>query len=211
MKAISLILARGGSKGIPGKNLYEVANKPLIAYSIQAAQQSNACDVWVSTNCNNIKNVALSYGASVIDRPNDLSNDNSQSEEALLHFAEHVAFDILVFIQPTSPLLLSQDINNGLNMMSMYDSVFSAYREHWIPRWKTDATPDNWDIYHRPMRQAMPEKYVENGAFYITTKKALVESKCRYSGKIGIIEMPICRSFQLDTYEDLELINKLLI
>ena len=60
------------------------------------------------------------------------------------------------------------------------------------------------------MRQDMSEKYVENGALYITTRKSLLQSKCRYSGKIGILEMPLYRSFQIDTYDDLELIKKLL-
>lgn len=210
MNIKTIILARGGSKGIPNKNIVMIKNKPLVSYAIRAAQKSVANDVWVSSNDQKILDIAKNYGASVILRPENISKDSSKSEEALLHFADNIDFDILVFIQPTSPLLLPEDINKGLDMMLDYDSVFSAYKEHWIPRWNMDKSPDNWNIDDRPMRQDMSEKYVENGAFYITTKKALLTSKCRYSGKIGIVEMPIHRSFQIDTLDDLLLINKLI-
>jgi N-acylneuraminate cytidylyltransferase len=209
-KIVSLILARGGSKGIPYKNIISLNNEPLLSYTIKALLYSKANNIYVSTDCDKIASVAQQYQTKIIIRPINISGDHAKSEEALLHFAENIDFDILVFIQPTSPLLLSEDINKGLEMILNYDSVFSAYKEHWIPRWNIDGTPDNWDIHNRPMRQDMSTKYVENGALYITTKKALLESKCRYSGKIGILEMPLYRSFQIDTYDDLELIKKLL-
>jgi len=205
-----IILARCGSKGIAKKNIINIKNKPLLWYSVSAAQKSLANNITVSTDCEEISDIAKSYGVNTIIRPPHISTDYSKSEEALLHFSQHSNFGILVFLQPTSPLILPEDIDNGLKMMIKYDSVFSAYKEHWIPRWNMDGTPDNWDIYNRPMRQDMSEKYVENGALYITTRQALLESKCRYSGKIGILEMPLYRSFQIDTYDDLELIKKIL-
>jgi CMP-N,N'-diacetyllegionaminic acid synthase len=208
----SLILARGGSKGIHNKNIIDLNGKPLVSYAISAAIQSKANDVWVSTDCANIANVSQKYGAKTIIRPSNISGDKSKSEDALLHFAHNCDFDLLVFIQPTSPLLLSSDIDNGIYMIinHNYDSIFSVYKEHWIPRWNLNISPDNWSVNSRPMRQDMPEKYVENGAFYITTKTALLSSKLRYSGKLGVIEMPFYRSFQIDTHEDLYLIKKLL-
>lgn len=207
----SLILARGGSKGIPNKNITDINGKPLISYCINTIQKSLAPSVYVSSDSNNILEIAKKYGANCIKRPACISEDYSKSEEALIHFAESVYFDILVFIQPTSPLLIPEDINEGLKILnSGYDSVFSAYKEHWIPRWNTDITPSDWDITNRPMRQQIPEKYVENGAIYITTQKALLKSKLRYSGKIGILEMPFKRSFQIDTIEDLNFIRKIL-
>jgi CMP-N,N'-diacetyllegionaminic acid synthase len=206
----TIILARGGSKSIPNKNIVDINDKPLLQYAVEAAKRSNANDVWISTDCPKIAQIAVQSKAKVIMRPHNISGDKSKSEEALLHFAEKIKFDILVFIQPTSPLILSEDINKGLEMMADYDSVFSAYKEHWIPRWNLDGTPNEWDINNRPMRQDVPEKYVENGAIYITKKTALMSSKLRYSGKIGILEIPMNRSFQIDTLEDLELIKKLL-
>lgn len=211
MNIKTLILARGGSKGIPNKNIININGKPLLSYTIQTALNSLASDVWVSTNDSNIINVAKKYGASIIVRPDDLCKDNSPSDHALIHFANNIDFDILVFIQPTSPLLLSEDINNGLQLMDNNDSVFTAYKEHWLPRWNIDGTPSNWNHFQsRPMRQDIPEQYVENGAMYITTKNNLLNSQCRYSGKVSILEMPIFRSFQIDTYDDIKLIEKLL-
>jgi CMP-N,N'-diacetyllegionaminic acid synthase len=210
MKVVSLILARGGSKGIPRKNIIDINGNPLLYYTTNASLNSEVCETWVSTDCEEIKNVALNLGCKVIDRPTQISGDNSKSDEALVHFAKNINFDILVFIQPTSPLLKPSDINNGLQKMKKYDSVFSATREHWIPRWSGNIEPINWNINDRPMRQDLNETYIENGAFYITTKNQLLNSELRYGGNIGIVEMPLHRSFQIDTYDDVKLIEKIL-
>ena len=213
MKIASLILARGGSKGIPSKNIIDLNGFPLLSYTIKASQESVVEETWVSTDCNSIKNIAESFGANIIDRPTELAQDNSQSEDALLHFAEHTDFDILVFIQPTSPLLQSKYINKGIDLLlndNEFDSVCTVYKGHWLPRWDQSGNPINWNINKRPRRQDKSELYVENGAFYITTKKNLLKSKLRYSGKIGFIEMKFSESFQVDTIDDLELIKKVI-
>jgi len=212
MKTVALILARGGSKGIPNKNIVQLKGRPLLSYAINAANKSMCDETWVSTDSSEIKKIAKSFNVKVLDRPVDISNDFSKSEEALKHFSENVDFDILIFIQPTSPLLNKSDINKGLEAIknNNYDSVFSVYKEHWIPQWTTDIKPVNWDIDNRPMRQEKENKYVENGAFYITTKQQFNNSYRRYGGNIGIIEMPHSRSFQIDTLDDLKLIEKLL-
>jgi N-acylneuraminate cytidylyltransferase len=210
MKVVSLILARCGSKGIPNKNIIHVNGNPLLYYTTNASLNSDVNETWVSTDCEDIKNVALNLGCKVIDRPTQISGDNSKSDEALVHFAENIDFDILVFIQPTSPLLKSSDINKALQKMKTYDSVFSVTKEHWIPRWSETGEPIDWDINDRPMRQDVKETYIENGAFYVTTKKQLLNSQLRYGGNIGMIEIPLHRSFQIDTIDDLKLIGKLL-
>ena len=210
MRTVSLLPARGGSKGIPNKNIAPLNGKPLIYYAIQASLNSESQETWVSTDNDEIKRVSIECGARVIDRPAEISKDYSQSEEALLHFCSEVDFDTLVFIQPTSPLVESTHIDTGIQMMNEYDSVFSVYKEHWVPRWTKEINPDEWDVNNRPMRQQMDEKYVENGAFYITKKDNLLQSKLRYSGKIGVVEMPLHKSFQIDTEEDLALIGNML-
>ena len=212
MKIVSVILARGGSKEIPSKNIINVKGKPLIYYTIKASQESNVQETWVSTDCAKIKKVAQKFNANVLDRPKIISQDFSKSEEALIHFAEKIEFDVLVFIQPTSPLLKSKDINKGIRLIldEGYNSVFSVYKQHWIPRWTLDIKPINWKTDNRPMRQEVNEEYVENGAFYITTKTSLLKSQLRYSGKKNIVVMPLSRSFQIDTLEDLKLIQGLL-
>ena len=109
-------------------------------------------------------------------------------------------------------MILKEDINKGIAMMQTgyYDSVFSVSKEHWIPRWTLDVKPIDWNTQYRPRRQTIEPKYVENGAFYITTKTSLLKSQLRYSGKKNIVVMPLSRSFQIDTTEDLKLIEGLL-
>jgi len=213
MKIVSVILARGGSKGIPGKNIIDLKGKPLISYTIQASQNSNVDSTWVSTDCEKIKTISETLNANVIDRPNEISGDYSKSEEALLHFSKNIDFDILVFIQPTSPLLQANDINKGIKLLLNdvnCSSVFSVYKQHWLPKWSLDIEPLNWDVTKRPMRQEADEEYIENGAFYITRENDLLNSKLRYSGTKKVVVMPYLRSFQIDTLDDLNLIEGLL-
>ena len=209
-KIVSVILARGGSKGIPQKNIVDINGQPLISYTIETSINSNVSKTWVSTDDDEIKSISLKYGAKVLDRPLKYATDISKSEDALLHFANNVDFDILVFIQPTSPLLKPKYINEGIKMIDQYNSVFSVYKEHWLPRWSKDIKPINWDINNRPRRQDKNEQYVENGAFYITKKENLIKSNLRYSGNIGIVEMPFEESFQIDNKNDLKLIQNII-
>jgi N-acylneuraminate cytidylyltransferase len=210
MKTVAIILARGGSKGVPKKNIQTISGEPLISYAINSAKWSNVDEVWVSSDSTAIKNISRGLGAKVLSRPSELATDESPSEDALLHFAENVDFDVVVFIQPTSPLLRPSYIDQGLSMMKDHDSVFSVYEEHWLPRWDKDLNPINFENSDRPRRQDRDEVFVENGAFYITTKEKLLESKLRVSGKLGVVKMLMQDSFQIDTQEDFELVEKFL-
>ena len=211
MKTVALIPARGGSKGVQNKNIRLLNDEPLIFYSITAAKYSNVDEVWVSTDSGAIKSASLSVGAKVIDRPKELAGDNSRSEDALLHFCESEEFDRLVFIQATSPLIQPDHINGGLELMNQYDSVFSAYREHWLPRWTMDVKPNNFhSVSSRGMRQDYKDVWVENGAFYITSRDQLLKSKNRVSGNIGVYEMKPHQSVQIDTEHDFKFCEKLL-
>ena len=209
-KSVAVILARGGSKEVPKKNIRPLAGKPVLAYTIEAAKNSRVDEVWVSTDCPQVKEVAISYGALVIDRPPELAQDHSPSEDALFHFASNVNFNEMVFIQPTSPLLKGKYINEGLDLLVENDSCFSACREYWLPRWSLDCKPVNFIYGKRPRRQDRDELFVENGAFYITTKTRLLESRNRVSGRIAAVEMPIYDSLEINTMEDFILLEKLL-
>ena len=210
MKIVSLILARGGSKGIKNKNMKNLCGRPLISYSIDASKRSRVDETWVSTDDKKIKSISLKNDALVIDRPAELATDTSPSEDSLIHFTKNVDFDILVFLQPTSPLLKHTDINNALELMNKYDSIFSGYKDHWLPRWNKNFKAINFDIAKRPRRQDVHPEYVENGALYITKKDFLLKSRLRYSGKIGVYEMPFSRSFQIDNNDDFLLIEKII-
>jgi CMP-N-acetylneuraminic acid synthetase len=210
MKIVTVILARGGSKGIPKKNIIDVNGLPLIAYTINASIGSKTLETWVSTNCEDIASISEHYGANILWRPAELATDTASSESALLHFAENIDFDILVFIQPTSPLLESKYINEGLSKMNKYDSIVSVYEEKWSAKFDEDGNPHGWDMNNRPRRQEAKKIYVDNGAFFITTKEALIKSGRRYSGNIGMVEMPFSKSFEIDTIDELNLIRKIL-
>ena len=210
MKIAGIILARGGSKGIPNKNIIKINGKPLIQYSIDALIQSNCGPIFVSTNDRQIANISKSLGANIINRPDDLATDISTSESALLHAVNFIDADIIIFVQPTSPLIEAKYINEGLEKLDKYDSVFSVFEDHWLPSWTEEITPIDWDINNRPRRQDKKTKLIENGAFYISKKKNILNSKLRYSGNISVVKMPKSKSFQIDTNDDLKLVEKLL-
>lgn len=212
MKVVSVILARGGSKSIPKKNIINIKGKPMIYYTIKSSIESTSDETWVCTDDEEISNISKNNGAKVLIRPSSLATDTCSSEKALLFFSDNVNFDILVFIQPTSPLLKFIYLNEAISMVknNEYDSVFSASLEHWIPRWTKDNTPINWDISRRPRRQDVEDCFIENGAFYVTKRESLLKSGLRYSGKIGKVIMPYSESFQVDSYDDLAIIEKLI-
>ena len=209
---VGLILARGGSKGIKNKNLVNINGRPLIYYAINALKNSSLDEVFLSTNCKKIKKVATSLNVEVIDRPDNLAQDTSSSEDSLLHFSKIHDYNNIVFVQPTSPLIKSTYIDEAIKKLKNdnLDSIFSVTKSHWIPTWSLNSNPINWNIKNRPRRQDKPEFYVENGMFYITSKYLLEKNKNRYSGKIGFYEIPLCDSFQIDSYEDLDLVRKIM-
>ena len=145
-------------------------------------------------------------------RPPYLADDVIMPDQTLVHFATKQMFDILVFIQPTSPLIKPEYINIGIEMMKTgdYDSLFTVTEEHWLPRWDEDINPIDWDVTDRPRRQDKQKSFIENGMMYITTLDSLLETELRYGGRKGFIKIPLRDSFQVDTQEDLDLIRKLI-
>ncbi len=212
MKIVSLIPARGGSKEIPNKNIIDVNGKPLLSYSIDASLHSKVDETWVSSDSNEIGKVAEKYGARFITRDKELANDIIMPDATLVDFKYRVDFDVLVFIQPTSPMIKSEYINQGIDKLLSENlhSVFSVTKEHWLPRWNERVEPIEWEIDNRPRRQDKETSYIENGMFYITRKNILTQNKLRYGGKMGFIEIPLHDSFQVDSEEDLELVRKIL-
>jgi N-acylneuraminate cytidylyltransferase len=206
-KAVSIIPARGGSKGIPRKNLVDVNGKPLIAYTIEASVASNVQETWVSSEDDEILATAERYGAKALRRPGEFATDTASSESVLLHFAEHVDFDVLVFLQATSPLVIADDINRSVDLLNEYDSVLSV-TEFTQFVWINGAP--NYDINNRKRRQDSEPAYLETGSLFATTRTALLESKNRLSGRIGYCVVPKIRAFDVDSYDDLQLVRYLI-
>ncbi len=207
-KSLTVIPARGGSKGIPKKNIVDINGKPLIAYAIEASIKSKSNETWVSTENEEISEIAKKYGAKVLNRPENIATDDTASESVLLHFIKEVDhFDILIFLQATCPLVEGTDINEALTLMESYDSVISVSKFDQMLWMGSKAM---YDINNRQRRQDQEQRYVETGSIFMTTKEGLLKSKNRINGKVGFLEVPKWRSIDIDTYEDLELARKIM-
>jgi len=215
---IAIIPARGGSKRIPKKNIKFLAGKPLLAYTIEAARNSKLINkTFVSTDDNDIADVAIEYGAEVIMRPEQLSKDDSSTEQAMVHAVEQLEkqgykqIDYVVLLQPTSPLRGTDIIDNGINLVleSDVDSVLSVceIQNYYLSGYFIgDYYKREYD--NRPFSQSIPKKYRENGALYITKKDLLLTNKNRTNGKTKAIVMNELDSIDIDEEDDFNLIEK---
>ncbi|XP_026208756.1 N-acylneuraminate cytidylyltransferase A [Anabas testudineus] len=195
----ALILARGGSKGIPLKNIKMLAGVPLVGWVLRAAVDSDIFhSVWVSTDHDEIEKVAKSWGAQVHRRSPEVSRDSSTSLETIQEFlCQHPEVDVIGNIQATSPCLHPHHLEEALEMITLhgYDSVFSVVRRHQF-RWQEvkkascECTkPLNLDPANRPRRQDWDGELSENGSFYFTKRDLIVNERCLQGGKVGYYEM----------------------
>lgn len=222
MSVIAFIPARGGSKGVPKKNIKLLAGKPLIAWSIEQALASNLIDrVIVSTDCKEIAEVARQYGADVpFLRPVEISNDTATTESAMLHCCEHLERngqlpDVFVLLQATSPLRSSGQIDKAISFLveNNYDSLLTVSKSHRFT-WKNPEKPTaSYDYMNRPRRQDIKEEeqeYLETGSFYITKTKALMKYKNRLCGFVAMFETPEIESYEIDTHVDFVICEELI-
>lgn len=215
MKTIAIIPARGGSKGIPRKNIYPFNDKPLIYWNIQAALQSKYIDqIIVSTDDAEIADISRVAGAEVIMRPDGISTDIASSEDALIHALKTLEAqpEITVFLQCTSPLTQSLDIDRCIEKLikAQADSAFTATQSHRF-LWKNteSATGINHEGSERKRRQDLEPEYAENGAVYVMRTAGFLKAKHRFFGKTVISEMPSTRSWEIDSYDDLRITKAL--
>ncbi len=210
---VAFIPVRGGSKSIPLKNIKELHGRPLIYWTVIAASDCRAIDkVFVATDSEEIKKCVEGFCAedpkrfakvSVIGRSAESATDTASTESAMIEFAKSHRFDNIVLVQATSPLLTSADLDNGFNVFAapQTDSVISVVPQKrfiWTVDNDGNARPQNYDVYNRPRRQDFEEYYVENGAFYITSRRRLLDSKNRLSGNIRISLMSEDTYFEID-------------
>lgn len=222
MKIIAVIPARGGSKGIPGKNIKMLCGRPLISYMIESALKSKFIErVFVSTDSQEISQTARMWGAKVINRPPEISGDNASSESALLHSLEELGRDglspeILVFLQCTSPLTLPEDIDGTIRALieNNADSAFSAANFHYF-LWKREPDGNMSGINHektvRPRRQEREPQYLETGAVYVMKATGFKKAGFRFFGKTAVHVMPPERCLEIDEPVDLALAESFLL
>jgi len=214
-KTLAIIPARGGSKGIPHKNIRNLAGKPLIVWTIEAAFDSKFIGrIVVSTDDVSIGIIAKKFGAEVVLRPQDISGDFAASEDALLHVLEYLKEkenyepDITVFLQCTSPLTLSQDIDGTIQKLldTNADTAFTAapfFRFVWAVDNSGSAKGINHNEGIRQLRQERKKQYLETGAVYVMRTPGFITAKHRFFGKTVIYEVPIERSVEIDELHDL--------
>lgn len=216
---VVLIPVRGGSKSIPLKNIREINGKPLVYWTVKAACDCRKVDkVYVATDNNLIRETVEGFNfekVMVIDRNKENASDTASTESVMLEFANQYDFKTIALVQATSPLLAADDLEKGFLMFEnqKYDSVLSAVKQkrfNWSINSEGMAEPINYDVYNRPRRQDFEGYFVENGAFYITSKDGLLDSRNRISGNIGIVEMSEDTFFEIDEPGDWIIIEHLM-
>lgn len=214
-QTVAVIPARGGSKGVPGKNLRRVGGVSLVARAVSACLAAEQIDaVYVSTDAAEIAEEARAAGAGVIHRPGDLAGDRASSESALNHAlvtlaAQGTVVDVLVFVQCTSPFIQPRDLDAAIAMVAAgeADSVFSAVDSHaflWRPDGDT-VVGVNHDEARRLRRQDRTAEFRETGAFYVLRAESFLQTQHRFFGRTKTVLIPALTALEIDTEADLSL------
>lgn len=214
---IAIIPARGGSKGLPGKNIRKLNGKPLIAYAIDCARKARHIDrVIVSTDDSEIADVARQYGAEIpFLRPDYLASDTAQAVDNYIYTVDRLSreetlpIDEFAVLLPTTPLRLSEDVDNAIELFRerQADSVISYTPEAHPIRWHKylDADKAFVNIFDDTIanRQDLKISYYPNGAIYVFRTSVIKERKY-YTKKSYAYVMPRSRSIDIDTLEDFQ-------
>lgn len=210
MRIVAVIPARGGSKGVPGKNVARVGGVPLVVRAIRACQAAPLVDaVVVSTDGADIAEAARGAGAQVVERPAEISGDQATSEAALLHALDQQAepVDIVVFVQCTSPFLTEQDVQGVAQaVVDGADSAFTGAPTHGFI-WRTGddgAYGVNHDKATRPRRQDRPAEYLETGAAYAMRAEGFRTHGHRFFGRTEVVPVDPALVLEIDDPADLE-------
>lgn len=210
---LAIIPARGGSKGVPRKNIREVAGKPLIAWTIEEAQKSRYIDrIVVSTDDLEIAETAGQWGGEVpFMRPSELAQDDTPGIAPVIHMLTHIqpVYDLVVLLQPTSPLRTVEDIDGAISLMmsrkaracvSMVEPDKSPY---WM--YSLDSSGKLLPLLDGDYacRQEIPAVYALNGAVYVAESSWLVRMRTFITDETVAYIMPKDRSIDIDTETDL--------
>lgn len=215
MNIMGLITARGGSKGIPGKNIFPVAGKPLIAWTIEEALKSRLLNkLIVSTDDSRIIEISREFGAEVpFMRPSELAGDNSSHLQVVEHAVKWVEenqdykVDYVLLLQPTTPLRIAEDIDKAIEIAleKKAEAVLSVSPFDFHPYYARtvsnegilkDLIKDRNDFL---FRQELPTAYVEDGSIYLIRKDVLFEQHSLMPSRIHAYVMPEERVLDIDT------------
>jgi N-acylneuraminate cytidylyltransferase len=218
----AIILARGGSRGIPRKNIINFCGKPLIYWTISQCLSSKYIrEVWVSSDSDEILKCAKDFGANPILRPNEIADHDVSSETSWLHAINYIEgkmglADLILGPQVTSPLRESSDIDRAIDKFckGSYDSMFSCSKAEDLFIWEESnngkLNSSNYNYLSRKRRQDLPVQIIENGSFYLFKPDILKNHNNRLGGKIGFIEMDYWKMFEIDTWDDVKMCSSLM-
>lgn len=223
---LAIIPARGGSKGVPRKNIKNLAGKPLIYYTINVAQKSKHIDrIIVSTDDEEIAKIALKYGAEVpFLRPKELASDNAKAIDNYIYTINKLiqmdnnAIKEFIVLQPTSPLRSANDIDNAIKIFyeKKAESVISVVKAEHPPTWYKKINSEGVLVDYFPFadnnlnRQEAAETYLPNGAIYIFNYEALIKNYGYYNIHTYPYIMNQENSIDIDTQLDFKLAELLL-
>ncbi len=217
MKIFAFIFARGGSKGLPGKNIKLIAGKPLLAHSIELANKISTIDkVFVSTDDSAIAEIAMNYKAIVIDRPDELAQDESPEWLAWQHAVDWVTerygnFDAFISLPATAPLRDQEDVEKCLkeldNETDMVITVTEAARSPWFNMVKVDGMGYSHLLIDEPAksccrRQDVPKAYDMTTVAYVSRPIFIRKASNIFSGRTKSVLIPKERAIDIDTEFD---------
>jgi len=218
---LAIIPARGGSKRLPRKNVLDLAGKPLIAWTIEAAMKSQYIDkVVVSSDDDEILDIAEQYGSDTIERPEDLASDTATSFDAIKHTIENIAsYDYVILLQPTSPLRTEEHIDKAIELLEIKnaDAIVSVCEMEHSPLWSNTLSSDG--SMHGFIKEEVKNKrsqdletyYRLNGAVYICKTTKLLEEKSFFIvDNIYAYEMDRESSVDIDEAMDFKLAKLLM-
>lgn len=224
MSVIATICARGGSQGLPGKNIKKLCGKPLINYTIEQALACPEIDfVYISTDDQKIADVAKQAGAIVpFIRPKSLATNSAAKLPVIKHLIEWIEesgieVDVIVDLDPTSPLRDVNDISRSIEKLDMAESVITGYQSDKNPYFNmveyTNESKPFVEISKRSLtdiirRQEASMVYSMNASVYVWKRKSFSESL--WSGKVALYEMPRERSIDIDSPIDFKLVELLM-
>jgi CMP-N,N'-diacetyllegionaminic acid synthase len=224
-ETMAIIPARGGSRGVPGKNIHPVAGRPLLAWTIDAARDARAITrVIVSTENAEIAEIARQHGAEVpMMRPAELARDDTPTVDAIVHavdwLQDHERYcpDYVSVLQPTSPLRTAADIDAAMTILRARSAAavvgvcLAPHHPHWMKRVDGDGAISSLFEFDESLpRQKLPPVYVLNGALYLVRRDVLTERRSLYAEKTHAYVMPIERSLDIDTAWDLQVADLVL-
>ena len=214
MKYVTVIPARGGAKRFPGKNIYPLGGIPLLAHSILYSRKVLPdTEVYVSTDNEEIAEVARRYGAGVIERPEELSGDRCSTDSALQHAAIELLsyqkeFDYMILLQATNPLRPDGMMEEALQTIEtgIYDSLFTVSPLVRKLGRLTDGRFIPWNFTFGQRSQDMEPLYFENGLLYISHRELILKSRIRGESLYSLIVDHSFGYLDIDTQEDFEMV-----